>query len=342
MLDHPDLAKAVQGGVPLEARPFLRIGESVGMAEQDVIDTLASWHSDGVLREISAVLEGEAFGWESALVAAAVAPERLEAVAAVVGAHPNVTHNYERNHRFNLWFTLAVPPEMGLHRTLNLLEEESGAGPFLPLPRTRTFKISVRMDPTTKRNRSHGHVKKGPIARVDTADEDRLKFRLLQTPMPFVPRPFEQLGAAHGLSEEQLIAFAEGHRGGAMRRYAATFHHRKLGVKGNVMSAWDVPPERIEEVGVALAELPEVSHCYAREVDAQFPFSLYAMIHGPDPSACAELAEATAERLGLPTPAMLQSTREFKKCRLRYFLPELTAWWQARVPDEGANERIDR
>ncbi len=330
MLDQPELASAVQGGVPLVSRPFAALGEAAGLSEEQVIAALQTWRDDGVLREISAVLEGQAFGWESALVAGAVPSERLEAVAAVVSAHPNVTHNYERNHPFNLWFTLAVPPSMGLQRTLGILEQEADAGPFLPLPRTRTFKISVRMDPKTRANRSHGHARKGAIAAVDTSPRSQTLFRLLQTPLPFVPRPFAALADPAGISEAELIAFAEQHQGGAMRRYAATFHHRKLGVKGNVMSAWDVAPERIEEIGTALADLPEVSHCYAREVDAAFPFSIYAMIHGPDPESCAQIAAAAADRLGTSAPAMLQSTREFKKCRLRYFLPELDRWWSDR------------
>lgn len=327
--DHPELARAVQAGVPLVPEPFVAIAETTGLDPDTVRGTLQRWKDDGILREISAVLEGSAFGWESALVAGRVPADRIDAVAAIVGAHPNVTHNYERNHEFNLWFTLAVPPRMGLQNTLRILEREAGVERFWSLPRTRTFKIAVRMDPTTKRNRSHGHARKEPVARVETTERDELLFRLLQTPLPFVPRPFAALGAPHGVTEDELLAHAATHYKGAIRRYAATFHHRKLGVKGNVMSAWAVPEDRVEEIGMALADLPEVSHCYARTVYPVFPFTLYAMIHGPDPEACGEIAERLAEDLGVPVPAMLQSTREFKKCRLRYFLPELEAWWDA-------------
>ena len=336
LLQHPELASAIQGGVPLVARPFAAVGEPLGLSEDAVLSALRQYRDDGRLREISAVLEGESFGWESALVAGAIPAERLEAVAAIVGAHPNVTHNYERTHRFNLWFTLAVPPQMGLQRTLDLLERESDAGPFVPLPRTRTFKIAVRMDPKTKRNRSSHRKRTGPIPRVDASPRDQALFRLLQTPLPFVPRPFEALAATQGLGESELLAFANAHEGGAMRRYAATFHHRKLGVGGNVMSAWQVPEERHGEVGEALAALGEVSHCYARTVVPEFPYPIYAMIHGPDVAACTAIAQEAAARLGVPAPAMLESIREFKKCRLRYFLPELDSWWNARAAEDGS------
>ncbi len=335
-LEHPELASAIQKGVPLVARPFEAVGEPLGLNEATVLAALEQWSEDGRLREISAVLEGESFGWESALVAGAIDPDRLEAVATVVGGHPNVTHNYERTHRFNLWFTLAVPPEMGLQRTLDLLEQESQAGPFVPLPRTRTFKIAVRMDPKTRRNRSSHKKRTGPIPRVDPSAREQAMFRLLQTPLPFVSRPFEALAAREGVTEDELLAFGQAHEGGAMRRYAATFHHRKLGVGGNVMSAWQVPQERMEEVGEALAALGEVSHCYARAIVPEFPYPMYAMIHGPDAAACGDIARAAAEELALPVPAMLESIREFKKCRLRYFLPELDSWWTARVSADGS------
>jgi len=329
--DHPELARAVQAGVPLIPRPFAAIAEQVGMDEAHARATLKRWQDDEILREISAVLEGSAFGWESALVAGRVPADRIEEVAAIVGAHPNVTHNYERNHAFNLWFTLSVPPRMGLANTLRMLEEEADVERFWALPRTRTFKIAVRMDPTTKRNRSHGHARKEPVARIETTEREELMFRLLQTPLPFVEQPFAALGAPHGISGEELVAFGTKHMKGAVRRYAATFHHRKLGVKGNVMSAWAVPADRVEEIGLALADLPEVSHCYARKLYDVFPFTLYAMIHGPDQEACGEIAVRLAADLGVDTPAMLQSTREFKKCRLRYFLPSMEDWWSARV-----------
>jgi len=331
-IDLPELTSAIQAGVPLVPRPFEALGKGLGLDEEMVLATLQRWQDGGLLREISAILNGEAFGWESALISGRVPTDRIDAVAAVVGAHPNVSHNYERNHEFNLWFTLSVPPRMGLRPTLRLLEEEADVDLFWPLPRTRTFKISVRMDPKTRRNRSHGHASKAPVPRMHTTPRDELLFRLLQTPLPYVARPFAALGAPHGVDEDELLAFAERHTGGAMRRYAGTFHHRRLGVRGNVMSAWAVPEDRVEEIGLALAELPEVSHCYAREVYSVFPFTLYAMIHGPDPEACKAIAAGFAADLGVPPPAMLQSTREFKKCRLRYFLPELETWWDARVP----------
>jgi len=129
--------------------------------------------------------------------------------------------------------------------------------------------------------------------------------------------------------EEQLLAFGRQPLGGAIRRYVATFRHRELGVHGNVLVAWNVPEARVEETGLSFAAVPEVSHCYARESFPGFPYSLYTMIHGPDEASCRGLAADLSSRVGIRDYLLLPSRHEFKKCRLRYFLPELDAWWEA-------------
>jgi DNA-binding Lrp family transcriptional regulator len=97
------------------------------------------------------------------------------------------------------------------------------------------------------------------------------------------------------------------------------------------MVTWRVPDERIEEVGWRLAEAPEVSHCYARSAIEGFPYTLYSMVHGPDRESCRAIADRLASQTGLDDYAVLFSEREFKKTRLRYFLPELDDWWSSRA-----------
>ena len=108
------LAHAIQSNVPFESRPFAALGQRLGVSEADVLEQLDAWRGEAKLREISAILEGSALGYDSALVAGEVPVARLDEVAAIVNGHPTVTHNYLRNHPYNLWFTIAVPTEMGL------------------------------------------------------------------------------------------------------------------------------------------------------------------------------------------------------------------------------------
>lgn len=321
------LAHAVQSNVPFANRPFAELGKGLGLTERDVLAQLERWRSEAKLREISAILEGSALGYDSALVAGQVPVERLDEVAEIVNGHPTVTHNYLRNHVYNLWFTIAVPRQMGLEKTLSLLAARAGVDEFHPLRRTHTFKVGVNFDLLSKTSTTQV-VKLEAAVPVQATARDELLFRAIQTPLPLAEQPFALLGERFGVSEDELCAFAERHLGNAMRRYVATFRHRQLGVSGNGMVVWQVPDSELPRLGPLLAQAPEVSHCYARNAIPGFPYTLYSMLHGPSEEACRDIAAGIARRLGVSSYLILFSSREYKKCRLRYFLPELDAWWQ--------------
>ena len=103
------------------------------------------------------------------------------------------------------------------------------------------------------------------------------------------------------------------------------------GVRENGMIVWRVAERQIAEVGAQLARSREVSHCYARNPIEGFPYTLYSIIHGPDRESCRATAAQLSHETGIDDYAVLFSEREFKKVRLRYFLPELDAWWTARA-----------
>jgi DNA-binding Lrp family transcriptional regulator len=283
---------------------------------------------EGTLREISAVLEGAALGYESALVAGSVPSEEIARVVEVVNAHPTVTHNYLRNHSYNLWFTIAVPREMGIAPSLRALVRLSGVERFAALQRTLTFKIGVNFDPETRKNRSEV----APVREVKpirVSERDVRCFRALQTPLPLTARPFADLASRAGVSTEELLEFGRAHLGEAIRRYVGTLRHRKLGVRANGMVVWRVAEGDLERTGRQLAEAPDVSHCYARNTIEGFPYSLYSMIHGPDRESCLAVARELSRSIGVADYEVLFSEEEFKKVRLRYFLPELDQWWAA-------------
>ena len=159
-------------------------------------------------------------------------------------------------------------------------------------------------------------------------------FRALQRPLTFVPEPFAAAVEGEDFSGDELVAFAKKHLGGAVRRYVATLRHRKMGVRANGMVVWSVEAAREQEAGMILAKAPEVSHCYARGSIPDFPYTLYSMVHGPDEETCRAVAARLSGETGIEDYRVLFSTREFKKCRLRYFLPELDEWWCERMADQ--------
>jgi len=333
--DRTRLIRAIQAGVPLVSRPFAELGKSLGIDEAAVLAELRALEDEGVLREISAVLEGSALGYDSALVAGEVPEEKLDHVASIVSAHPTVTHNYLRNHRYALWFTIAVPPEMSLDHTLVLLAREAGVDAFHPLRRTHTFKIGVNFDPKSLQNQTAAT----PAREVEPVavgrDEARL-FRAMQRPLPLEERPFDRLAEEAEVDSKVLLDFARQHLGGAIRRYVGTLRHRKLGVRENGMVVWRVPADRVESVGWELANAPEVSHCYARNAVEGFPYTLYSMVHGPSRESCHEFAQTLSQKTGQEDYAVLFSEKEYKKERLRYFLPELYRWWADRTNEADA------
>ncbi len=152
--DRNVLIRAIQSGVPFEARPFQSIAGDLGSTETAVIEALCELQREKILREISAVLEGSLLGHQSAIATGTIPEKRIEAVAEIISAHPTVSHNYLRNHEYNLWFTIAVPPEMPLDRTLELLAKEAGVDGFHALSRTHVFKIGVNFDPDSLKNRT--------------------------------------------------------------------------------------------------------------------------------------------------------------------------------------------
>ncbi len=328
------LIRAVQGGLPFIQRPFAALAEKAGLGEAVVISGLQELSEEGVLREISAVLEGSALGYDSALVAGTVPESKLEKAVEAINAHPTVTHNYLRGHEYNLWFTVAVPPEMSLDRTLELLAKESGIDQFHPLRRTHTFKIGVNFDPKSLKN-STTEIASGKVESFTADATSAKKFRALQTPLSFVKQPFEILAKQADCSAEELLDFANQHQGGAIRRYVGTLRHRKLGVRENGMVVWNLPVENIEKIGQQFANAPEVSHCYARNTIEGFPYNVYSMVHGPSQESCHEIARDLAEQSDCKDYAVLFSEKEFKKQRLRYFLPELDQWWQQRTMVSG-------
>lgn len=332
-----ELALALQKKFPVEARPFLRLAEMIGATEKQVLDQVNFWHDDHFLREISAVMEGSRLGHDSALVCGKVPAERMEQAASIIAEHPTVTHLYERDHDYNVWFTIATSPGMSLEDHIDALGQMCGTQ-FHALRRTETFKIGVAFDIKSMANKTEASAVKVEAGSVILSSTEKEIVRALQTSLPLTARPFADLAQAHGLTEKQILDFLRQNPGKVVRKYVGTLRHRKVGVTYNAMVVWKSAPERQQQEGQILANFPQVSHCYARNTIADFPWGLYSMIHGPDEKSVMGWIGEMAQKLDKKPGdwLSLHSTREFKKCRLCYFLPELDAWHNQHVPAREA------
>ncbi len=340
------LLERMQQDVPLVPRPFAVLAADIGSTERDVIDAVIRLRSDGVIRQVSAIFDTRRLGYASSLVAARVDPANLEDAAAIVSAHPGVSHNYQRDHDYNLWFTIAVSPEssLGLEATVDLITEEAGAEAALLLPALRVFRIGVNFDiqggraADARRTEPPAAIAAPPAAsdvHPPTVHEDARTVEAilaLQRDLPAIEEPFALLAEEHGFDVQDLLDRAlQLRESRLMRRFAAVLHHRRAGFRANGMGVWIVPPNRIEEYGRTMASFEGVSHCYARPTYDDWPYGLFTMTHGRSREECEAVLAAISEATGLDDYDVLYSTREFKKVRVRYFTPEQEAWEQARI-----------
>jgi siroheme decarboxylase len=335
MMDSTDkeILNRIQREVPLEREPFEAIGRELGIAGDEVIRRIEALKRVRVIRQISAIFDTRVLGYESSLVAARIQAHKLGEGAKAINSHPGVSHNYERNNEFNLWYTVAVPPDsrLGLEGTVDVLHRISGAEKTRILPTLKLFKIGVTLDmnkgATAKKEAPQYGESDRESADKNISEDDKAAIRALQEDVPLTPRPFDLWGRQVGLSYEELLERAYDLRDRKiMRRFSAVLYHRKAGFRANAMGVWSVPDERIDEVGNAFAHYQSVSHCYQRPTYEDWPYSVFSMVHGRSVEECENVLKAMAEETGLTDYTSLYSTREYKKTRVRYFTPEMEAW----------------
>lgn len=328
------LLNALQAGIPLDRRPFTGIAEAVGISEDEVLARMAVLKDAKIIRQVSAIFDTRALGYESTLVAAAYPDDRLFEAAAVINGHPGVSHNYRRTHHFNMWFTLAVEPgaRLSLEETLDILARETGAISMRILPTLMLYKINVQLDMTGESGSTARAEPTAPPQRGDghaPSAEDQEAILILQEDLPLVPAPFDVWADAAGWDVDRLLDKArELQARTVMRRFAAVLNHRKAGFGANGMAVWQVPEDRVDDFGSRMATFKSVSHCYRRPTYDDWPYNLFTMVHATSKDACEETIAALAEEAGLTADqyAVLYSTFEFKKVRLKYYSPEYRAW----------------
>jgi DNA-binding Lrp family transcriptional regulator len=325
------LLNELQFDFPLDSEPWDVLGQRCGVSGSEVLDRVKDLKQRRIVRQISPIFDTLALGYTSMLVAARVPEQRLAAAAAVVSAHPGVSHNYHREAEYNLWFTLAVPPGEQIEEHLDRLSREAGFESYRPLPTLRTFRIGVQLDMSDDASSADSaRTPSQPTAgqgrerlSIQLTDFDKRAVRITQDDLPLVERPFDamcnQLGIAFDELKQWLQRMADA---GVLRRFAAILAHRSAGFLANGMVAWQVAPEHIEEAGQRAGQFPQVTHCYHRPAYPDWPYSLYTMIHARSREACQQIidqVESQLAPLGVGEHRVLYSTHEYKKSRVRYF-----------------------
>lgn len=352
------LLDRVQRGVPLVERPFAAVaaelahdgitveageytGAQTGAAGGDrgelaVIARLGRLQRERLIRRLGPVMDSRALGYTGTLCGAVVAPAELESVAAAVAAYPGVTHSYEREDCFNLWFTVLAPGRKAVVRLVCEIRALAGVETLVELPMEQQYKINVqfRLGETWEAPRSPveciGSPAAGAPAPPPPSTREKAIIRVVQDDLPLESRPFALLAerctaAGIRLTETELIGELRRLCSlGYIRRIGAALSHRRIGIRANGMVVWQVPSERCDALGPKVAAFDEVTHCYRRRAETAWPYNLYAMVHAATREKCLEQVSRIDAAMGGYPHRVLFSVREFKKSSMRYFYEENT------------------
>jgi DNA-binding Lrp family transcriptional regulator len=335
-LDETDkrLLNALQSHFPLNPRPYEAVAREAGLDEDATMERTSYLLRERIIREITPIFDTTALGYSSMLVAARVDSENPHRAAAVINEHPGVSHNYLRNHDFNLWFTLATAPDssLGVDGTLEVLKRLSGAESIRKLPTLTMFKINMNLEMeggTDELAAPVEAIEPRPRDPVPIDDFDVAVIRALQGPMEVRPDAYGPAAQELGVPVERMLSHLEGMvQRKVLRRVAAILFHRRAGFSANGMGVWKVPEDQIAEIGPRMAAVRGVSHCYRRPTYADWPYSVFTMAHGRSKEECDAVLDGVAGVCGLEGEdrATLYSSTEFKKVRLHYFTPDYSDW----------------
>jgi len=307
-----------QRDFPLCPAPFAELAARLGVREKVVLGSLEKLRREGKISRVGAVFAPKRIG-ASTLAAMAVPPEQLAAVADAVNRFPEVNHNYEREHRYNLWFVVTAASEGRLQATLTAIEQAAGH-PLLALPLLEEFHIDLGFDLGGGRGKASAAARAvTPVPPVGEAD--RRLVGVLQEGLPLFIRPFQLIAERIGASEGEVLGrIGRWLEEGAIKRFGVVVRHHELGFRANAMVVHDIPDDEVGAVGRALALEPAVTLCYRRPRRPGWPYNLFCMIHGRErDEVCATIAELR-QRHGLAGHAhdVLFSLTRYKQTGARY------------------------
>ena len=324
-----EILSRIQKKFPLVAKPFEAIANELDMSEEEVLAILQEEKSNNIIRQTSAIFDTKRLGYTSSLVAFKIAEDKIDAAVKIINAHPGISHNYERNHEFNIWFTLAVAPDskLGLEKTLEILAKITEAEDYIMLPTLKLFKISVKLNTTGKDDKKE-KVKKVKHTDIDLSALHHQVIRKAQYDIPMISEPFKDIIEELNIDYDRFFSILkELQEAGVMRRFASILNHRKAGFNANAMVVWDVDEgEKGEQIGEKAAAFSAVSHCYLRPKYPNWQYNLFTMVHGKTSEETNGIVADIAKEVESKSHMLLYSSREFKKVRIEYFTPAFEAW----------------
>lgn len=308
------LCNELQTGLPIAERPFAIIARILKSSENKVLKRTRALVKLGVIRRIGVSINWRAIGKASTLVAAHIEQEDLKKVVSAVNKLRGVSHNYLREHYYNLWFTLREDSQKDIETILKKLSKRFGVR-FNSLPVARVFKLDARFDATsngkrllTARYRCPLNAERYPLCSID----ERI-LKGLQEGLKVVKRPFDFISDDEFEIYDGLLHIAGMIQDGVINRLGAMVNHNKLGFTANAMFACKANKSRVIKIGEKLAAIGIVSHCYQRKPLRGWPYDIFAMMHGSNMADIRKTAERFVKKEGIKSFAVLPTAAKFKK-----------------------------
>ena len=306
---------------PLVHRPFRKIGEHLRISEDEVIHHLARLSAAGAVSRVGPVFSPGCIG-VSTLAALAVPEARLEALGQWISQLPEINHNYQREHGYNLWFVVTAPDAGRLDAVLAGIADHA-ACPMLTLPLLERFHIDLGFDLTGEGRR---HCSQGSSTRVQLTGAQQAIVAALQAGIPLKPEPFADVGARVRMKEDFVLEqLARWREQGVIKRFGVVVRHHELGYRENAMVVWDVPDDAASAIGKIAAQQPGVTLCYRRARQLpDWPYNFYCMVHGTRRDIVEAQVAALARNSGLADfpSQILFNGRRFKQYGARYITRE--------------------
>ena len=326
------LLNLMQGRFPIAPRPYEAVAAEAGLEEAEAIARVERLLDERIIRQVTPIFDTRALGYSSMLVAAKVDPENPWRAANIINEHPGVSHNYLRNHEFNIWFTIATEPDspLGVDGTLEVLARIAGAESVRQLPTLQLFKIRMDLEMEGGTEALAKAVEVAPPAETERQPYDEFDIKVIratQGDMPVVPEPYASAAEKLNIPQDNLLSHLQQmQERRLLRRVAAILFHRRAGFSANGMGVWKVPDELIMELGPKMAAFRGISHCYQRPTYEDWPYSIFTMAHGRSKDECDAILDSIATQTGIDERSTLYSSTEFKKIRLLYFTDDYRAW----------------
>lgn len=331
-----EILSRIQKKFPLVAKPFAVIADELDITENEVLSILQAEKKAGIIRQTSAIFDTKRLGYKSSLVAFKVQAEKIDAAVELINSHPGISHNYERNHDFNIWFTLGVSPDskLGLDKTVEILAKLTEADDFIMLPTLKLFKINVKLN-TTGKDEKKEKVKKVVHTEVNMTQLHHDIVKKAQYDIEMVSEPFKKIVDELNIDYDTFFeVLKELQEAGYMRRFASILNHRKAGFNANAMVVWDVDEANGEEIGATAAAFSAVSHCYLRPKYSNWPYNLFTMVHGKTTEETNGIIADMEKEIESKSHRPLYSSREFKKVRIEYFTEADAVWEDKYIKQE--------